>query len=174
MRRLLLAAALSAAAVAGTAAAQIPEVPAGKWWKRPRVVEMLKLSPEQQDRLEGIFSKNRRSFVDLKVDVERHQIDVDELVTKKDSDPKKVSQAIDALEQARLRLRKAWTTMALEQKDVLTATQWRMILDRREEWRRERMDERRGGPRREMGPQGRSRPEGAPPALQPREEKLEQ
>ena len=173
MRRLLLAGSVAALTAAGIAAAQGPEIPPGKWWKRPRVVEMLKLSPDQQDRLEGIFAKNRRSFVDLKADVERRQIDVDELVTKKDSDPKKASQAIDALEQARMKLRKAWTMMALEQREVLTGPQWQMILDRREEWRRERMDERRAGPRREMGPSGRSRPEGAAPPPEPREEKLE-
>ena len=173
MRRLVLTAAAAFLGLAGTAPAQLPEVPPGKWWKRTRVVEMLKLTPEQQERLEEIFSKNRRAFVDLKADVERRQIDVDELVAKKDSDPKKTTQAIDALEQARMKLRKAWTMMALEQKDVLTAPQWQMILDRREEWRHERMEERRAGPRREMGPPGRSRSEGPPPAPQPREEKLE-
>jgi len=125
------------------ATAQIPEIPPGKWWKRPRVVESLHVTPDQQERLEEIFAKHRRSFVDLKADVERRQIDVEDLLAKKDSDPKKVSSAMDALDEARLRLGKARTMMIVEMKGVLTADQWQMILERMEEWRRER-SERRG------------------------------
>jgi Spy/CpxP family protein refolding chaperone len=122
----------------------MPEAPPGKWWKRPRIVELLNLTAEQQAKLEEIFSRHRRDFVDLKADVERRRIDVEELVAKKDSDPKKVSTSVDALEQARLKLRKAATMMFLEQKDVLSAPQWQQILDRRDEWRRQRQMERRG------------------------------
>ena len=136
---------LVAAVLARPAAGQIPEAPPGKWWKRPAIASLLNLSPEQQAKLEDIFGKRRREFVDLKADVERHQIDVDELIAQKDSDPKKVAASVDALEQSRLRLRKAATMMFLEQKDVLTAAQWQQILDRRDEWHRERRQ--RLGPR---------------------------
>ena len=129
--------------LAGPAAAQLPETPPGKWWKRPKVVALLKITPEQQEKLEEIFAKNRRGFVDLKADVEKNQIDVEELVAKKDADPKKVSAALDALEASRGRLRKSMAMMFLEQKAVLTQDQWAQFLERREEWRRERQEERR-------------------------------
>ena len=145
MRTRLLVAAALAAAFTGTALAQMPETPPGKWWKRPRVIQVLKLTPDQQDRLEEIFARNRRSFVDLKADVEKNQIDVEELFAKKDSDPKKVSAAVDALEQSRARLRKSMTMMFLEQKAVLTPQQWTQFLERRDDWRRERQEERRRG-----------------------------
>jgi Spy/CpxP family protein refolding chaperone len=135
---------LAAVVLAWPAAAQMPEGPPGKWWKRPAIVQTLNLSLEQQSKLEDIFSRRRREFVDLKADVERRQIDVEELVAKKDSDPKKVAASVDVLEQSRLRLRKAATMMFLEQKDVLSAAQWQQILDRRDEWRRERQMGRRG------------------------------
>ncbi len=136
---------IAAAALARTSYGQMPEGPPGKWWKRPAIVRQLNLSSEQQGKLEDIFSRRRREFVDLKADVERRQIDVEELVTAKDSDPKKVSASVDALEQSRLKLRKAATMMFLEQKDVLSAAQWQQVLARREEWRKERQMERRGG-----------------------------
>lgn len=143
-RRVAILAVLSAAAFARPAAAQIPEGPPGKWWKRPVIARMLDLSPEQQVKLEDIFSRRRREFVDLKADVERRQIDVEELVAKKDSDAKKVAASVDALEEARLKLRKAATMMFLEQKDVLSDAQWQQILARRDEWRKERQMGRRG------------------------------
>jgi Spy/CpxP family protein refolding chaperone len=158
--RLLAAAAIAffATAPARPAEAQMPEVPPGKWWKRPRIVQVLDLTVEQQAKLEDIFSRRRREFVDLKADVERHQIDVEELVAKKDSDARKVSEAVDALEQSRLKLRKAATMMFLEQKDVLSAAQWKLVLDRREEWRRLRQMERRGAGRGELSPGGEAGP----------------
>ena len=50
--------------IGATAFAQLPP---GKWWRRPEIVQSLNLSDEQQDRLEGIF---RASAVDL-IDVRR-------------------------------------------------------------------------------------------------------
>jgi Spy/CpxP family protein refolding chaperone len=143
-----------AAAPARPAAAQMPEAPPGKWWKRPHTVRMLNLTAEQQAKLEDIFSRRRREFVDLKADVERRQIDFEELVAKKDSDARKVSAAVDALEQSRLKLHKAATMMFLEQKDVLSAVQWQQVLDRREEWRAQRLMERRGAAGGEFPPGG--------------------
>jgi Spy/CpxP family protein refolding chaperone len=128
---------------------------------------MLNLTAEQQAKLEDIFSRRRREFVDLKADVERRQIDVEELVAKKDSDSRKVSAAVDALEQSRLKLRKAATMMFLEQKDVLSAAQWQQVLDRREEWRAQRLMERRGA-----GPgAGRERSQQRPPDQRPTDQR---
>lgn len=154
--RLALAAALGVA-LAVPALSQMPETPPGKWWKKPRVIQLLKLTSDQQEKLEEIFARNRRSFVDLKAEVEKTQIDVEELVAKKDADPKKVSAAVDALEQARMKLRKSMTMMFLEQKAVLTQPQWTLILERRDEWRRERIEDRRRGEAERRG-------EGAPDA----------
>ncbi len=163
--RLAFLLAVAAVAYAGTATAQMPEMPLGKWWKRPRVVEALKITPEQQDKLEAIFSKNRRNFVDLRADVERRSIDLDELLSKKDSDPKKVASASDALEQAKSRLGKARTMMVYEMKTVLTDDQWQRILERRDEWRRELARER--ADRWEQGRGRRGRLGGVPPMKEP-------
>lgn len=148
------------------ASAQMPEVPPGKWWKRPRVVESLALTPEQQEKLEATFSKNRRAFIDLKADVEKRQLDLEELLAKKGTDSKKIADATDALEQARGRLNKARTMMIVEMKATLTDEQWKKILDARDQWRREGSEDRRsrmdrmpgrgpggpGGPGRPAGP----------------------
>ncbi|MEO6326328.1 MAG: periplasmic heavy metal sensor [Thermoanaerobaculia bacterium] len=145
-RRNFLRLAILVAVAGGThpLSAQMLEIPGGKWWKRPRVVEMLQLTSDQQERMEEIFSKNRRAFIDLKADVERRQLDVEELITKKDSDPKKVSAAIDSLDQSRLRLGKARTMTIIEMKGILSNDQWQLVLDRSDEWRREREEGMRG------------------------------
>ena len=151
---LLLAATALAAA---SASAQMAEVPPGKWWKRPAIVRELGLTEEQQEKLDAIFAKNRRDFIDLKADVERKQLDVDELMAKKDSDPKKVAAAIDSVEQARGKLRKSVSMMILDMRGVLTDAQWKSVVERREQWRMERRELRgmrpgRGGAEGRPGP----------------------
>jgi len=119
------------------------EMPPGKWWKRPAVVETLRITAEQQQRLEEVFSKNRRAFVDLKADVDRRTIDLEDLLAARDVDPKKVGAASEALEQARARLGKARTMMVVEMRGILTAEQWATIVDRRDQFRAERQAETR-------------------------------
>ena len=148
-------------------AAQMLEMPSGKWWKRPAVVDSLKLSAEQQVRLDEVFGKNRRAFVDLKADVDRRTIDVEDLLAAKDVDPKKVGAASEALEQARGRLGKARTMMVVDMRAILTETQWKQISDRRDQWRAERegeMRKRLQKPQRSGGRPGGARSGQAPAA----------
>ncbi len=170
-RALVLSTVLGAALAALPAPAQMLEMPPGKWWKRPAVVEALKLAPEQQQRLEEVFSKNRRTFVDLKADVERRTIDLEDLLAAREVEPRKVAAASEALEQARARLGKARTMMVVEMRGVLTGDQWATIVDRREEFRAERRAEvrRRFADRRSGGRPGRptARPGNPAPSASP-------
>ena len=147
--------------------AQLPEMPLGKWWKRPRVVEKLKIKPEQQDRLDDIFGKNRRVFIDLKAEVDRRTVDLEELLAKKESDPVRIAASTDALEQAKGRLGKTRTMRIVEMKGVLTDEQWQRILELRDEWRRERVEERRGGALGSPRVPGRQDRRDVPPAATP-------
>lgn len=154
-----------AAVLAVPVAAQMLEMPGGKWWKRPAIVEGLKLSAEQQERLDDVFMKNRRAFVDLKADVDRRTIDLEDLLEARDLDTRKVAAASEALEQARGRLGKARTMMVVEMRGILTEAQWKQIFDRRDQWRAEREGEMR---KRMRNPQrGAARPGGTRPNQPP-------
>lgn len=134
---------LAAAFAAAPLVAQMPEMPMGKWWAQPKVVQMLSISPDQQEKLDGIFQRNRRAFIELKAELERRQLDLEELMARKDADSKRVTEAVDTLEQARMKLARQRTLMFVDMKGVLTAEQWQKIEGRREDWRAERMEERR-------------------------------
>lgn len=144
---------------ASAALGQSMEFPPGKWWKRPKIVETLKIQSEQQQRLDEIFAKHRREFIDMKAEFERRHVDLEELLNKKDTDPKKIGAASEALEQARGRLGKARTMMIVEMKGVLTEVQWQKIQDARDRWRAEFSEEFRD---RRQRPGGRRGPMGTP------------
>lgn len=157
----------AAALVAAPAPAQMSEIPPGKWWRKPAIARELGLTADQQEKLDAILARNRRDFIDLRADVEKKQLDVEELMRRKDSDPKNVAAAIDAAEQARGRLRKSVALMILDMRGVLTDAQWKMVVERRDEWRMERREQLRGL-RPGRGPGGRQGPPEAEPPTNPR------
>jgi Spy/CpxP family protein refolding chaperone len=130
-----------------------PELPDGKWWKRPRLAAAIGLTDEQSRDIEAIFVRDRGRLIDLKGDLEKRQAELQDVMDDESADRRVVAQRIDALENARAELQKARALMFLDMKRVLRQEQWerlreiqlqlrRMAEERR---RRLRMDERRRG-----------------------------
>ena len=122
----------------------------GKWWKRPRIVQALGLSPEQTSELEKIFAKSRPKLIDLKADLEKKQFAYEQAMSAEKVDRPDVEAKIEAREQARAKLQKELALMELDMKQVLTPDQREKVTQFREE-NRQRMMERRkalrgGGP----------------------------
>jgi Spy/CpxP family protein refolding chaperone len=78
--------------------------PTGKWWRDPGIVQELKLSDQDVNRLEKLFSDSRRLLIDLTKDVEKAQFDYQQAVEADPLDEKKVNRRFQDLEQARSRL----------------------------------------------------------------------
>ena len=159
MRKLvgLAAAALLAAGAVGAA-----ELPDGKWWKHPGVVADIGLTPEQSSEIEKIFVRSRTRLIDLRADLEKKQLALQESMEDRSVDRKAVEKKIEAVENARGELQKARALMILDMKQVLKPAQWERLMQKQQE-RRERMQQQRrmsreDAPRPRPGPQGRRPP----------------
>ena len=73
MKRVIILAAL-ALVVATSAFAQ--NLPPGKWWWRPEIVQSLNLAEEQQNKLENIFRTASGDLIDLRGEVEKQNINL--------------------------------------------------------------------------------------------------
>src|SRR5438309_7185378 len=69
MRRL----ALAAMAVLLTTSA-FAQLPPGKWWRRPEVIQRLELTDDQQSRLDVIFRGAANDLIDLKAEMDKQSI----------------------------------------------------------------------------------------------------
>lgn len=130
-----------------------PDLPDGKWWKRPRIAAAINLTAEQSREIEAIFVRDRSRLIDLKADLEKKQAELQDVMDDQSADRRAVAQRIDTLENARAELQKARALMFLDMRRVLRQEQWdclreiqvqvrRMTEERR---RRARMDDRRRG-----------------------------
>lgn len=129
MRRIL--AVITVLAAVAPLAAQDLDLPPGKWWAEPRVVERLDLSHEQQAAIRDLVYEHARRMIDLKADVERAGLDLAETVKRDDFDPAAVRAAHTAFQSARSKLENERFEMLLAVRGVLSSEQWKSIREMR-------------------------------------------
>jgi Spy/CpxP family protein refolding chaperone len=137
----------------------------GKWWKRPRIVQALGLTPQQTEELEKIFARSRPKIIDLKADLEKKQFAFQEAMTANKVDRKEVEALIEAREQARAQLQKELSLMELDMRQVLTPEQREKAEALRAQLRQRIQDRRRQLRDAEAEDEGGAAP---PPAASPR------
>ena len=107
--------------ICGAAFAQVPP---GKWWRRPEIVQSLNLSDEQQDRLESIFRTSAIDLIDLKAEVDKANIALRGELDRPQLDRAAIHRIATRLSDARGRLFDRELTMFVEMRGVLTEPQW--------------------------------------------------
>jgi hypothetical protein len=136
---------------AGLAAAEL-NIPPGRWWENPRVVERIHLSESQQTAIRGLVVEHARRMIDLNADVKRAELDLAELVDRDELVPDQVRQAFAALQKARQRLENERFELLLAVRQSLTRAQWRELDRMRQEFIQRRADDPRPGAPRPGGP----------------------
>jgi Spy/CpxP family protein refolding chaperone len=99
--------------------ADAQDMPAGKWWYNPRVVEALKLTKPEVRQIDRLYAQNRRQLIRLKADVEREQLELDNLLGRKNSDDAAVNKQFRQLEKARAELSNARLQFVLGVRDII-------------------------------------------------------
>ena len=150
-------------AVAGPlAAANEFDLPPGKWWENPRLVDHIDLSNEQQGQIRGIVYAHARRMIDLKADVDKAGLDLANTVDQQEFDPAPVRAAFAVFQTARHKLENERFEMLLEVRQVLTYEQWRKIEEIKQRIKQNRGQQRPQGAPGMRGEGGR-RPEGEGP-----------
>jgi Spy/CpxP family protein refolding chaperone len=134
------------AAVAPLAANEF-DLPPGKWWENPRLVDHIGLSDEQQGQIRGIVFEHARRMIDLKAEVEKAGLDLAETVDQQDFDPAPVRAAYAVFQTARQKLENERFEMLLEVRLVLTYEQWQKIEEIKQRMKRNRQQQRPTGSR---------------------------
>lgn len=138
MNRIVLAAALLAAASLIDVTAQAQQLPPGKWWRREAIVQQLQLTLEQQDRLDEIFRTAADGLIDARADVEKLQVALRAEIERAQLRRPEIQRLAAKLSEARGRLFEREVMMLVDMRAVLNDQQWnrmRSFLDRMQEQR---------------------------------------
>ena len=109
------------------------DLPPGRWWRQPAIVQMLTLTDDQQSRLETIFRGNANDLIDLKAEVEKSNIALRGELDRPQLDRVAIRRIAVRLNDARARLFERELMMLVDMRGVLTDAQWsrfRIMLDR--------------------------------------------
>jgi Spy/CpxP family protein refolding chaperone len=121
VRRLLLV--VFTLAVATSAIAQ-SNLPPGKWWRRPEIVQILNLAEEQQQKLETIFRVSSADLIDLRGEVEKQNITLRGDLDQAQLDRAAIRRDAQKLSDARGRLFERELMMLADMRAVLNDAQW--------------------------------------------------
>jgi len=111
------------------------DLPPGKWWRRPEVIQSLGLSTEQQERLENVWRSASTDLIDFRGEVEKQNVALRIELDRPQIDRRAVQAAAARLNAARGRLFERELMMLVDMRGVLSDTQWnrmRALLDRME------------------------------------------
>lgn len=129
MKRLLLAALVVVFATSAFA----QNLPPGKWWRRPEIVQSLNLAEDQQNKLEAIFRTASSDLIDLRGEVEKQNIALRGDLDQSQLDRATIRRDAQRLSDARTRLFERELMMLVDMRSVLNDSQWdrmRNQLDR--------------------------------------------
>lgn len=135
MKKTILFAALGALLIAGAAEAQLPP---GRWWRRPEVIQRLNLSAEQQDRLETISRTAANDLIDLKGSVEKLNIALRGELDQAQLNRQAIQSVAARLNEARGRLFERELMLLVDMRGVLTDAQWNTMRRHLEQMREDR------------------------------------
>lgn len=126
IRRLVFASLLIASASLATAA----ELPPGKWWRRPEIVQQLALTEDQRAKLDAAFLTNANALIDLRAEVEKQNIALRGELDRPVLNRSNIQRIAGRLTEARGRLFSQELMMMVDMRDVLTDEQWTRMRNR--------------------------------------------
>jgi Spy/CpxP family protein refolding chaperone len=157
MKKLLMTTVVLALA-ASLAGANEFDLPPGKWWENPRLVEHIELTEEQQGLIKDVVFTHARRMIDLKADVDKAGLDLADSVDQEVFDTAPVRAAYAVFQTARHKLENERFEMLLEVRQILSYEQWQKIEEVKQRFKQNRMEQRRPGAR--GGTPQRERPPG--------------
>lgn len=101
--------------------------PPTKWWNNKEVIKKLNLSPDQQSKIEAIWTRHRRPLIEEKAEVDRRTLDYEELVAQNPIDETTALMTFDKLHEARTSLERTTFLMRIQILNQLSAEQLQQL-----------------------------------------------
>lgn len=113
------------------AAAQ-QDVPGGKWWQMPTVVERLELSDEEVRRLDETYKESRKRMIRLRADLETEQLELESIIEDLNLDNAAALAQYDKLDKARSELGYERFRFFLDVRTIVGQERFNMLMRLRE------------------------------------------
>lgn len=124
------------------------DLPPGKWWRRPEVIQVLGLTDEQQERLDAISLKAANELIDLKAEMEKSNVALRAELDQPQLNRDAIRKAAARLSESRSRLFERELMLLVDMRTVLTDAQWSKMRRKLDQMR----PQQQGGPMQQQKP----------------------
>ncbi len=104
--------------IAGAAFAN-KDIPRGKWWRFPYVVDNLNIDDSEKAQLDKLYAESQRAMIDLKAQMEKQRFELDNLMSAEPLDETAVMEQFKKLETARAALTEEKFRFVIEARKLL-------------------------------------------------------
>ncbi len=155
--------------VSGMAMAKVSQddeldLPENKWWQNQRVVKVLKLTEQEQSKLNDLFVNSQRQMFDLKTNVQKEKFEIEQLLEQKKVDDAACMARFKKLTAAQNALRTQRFQFLLEVRKILGLERYQQLKTKFQQRRMRQQQFRQkrgsmsggpfpGGPGKSSGPQ---------------------
>lgn len=114
------------------------ELPPGKWWKNRRVIQSMKLTAEQQEKIESLWAERRKTFIDQKAQLDKAHLDLTGLLATGTVEETQALVAFERVQAAKTSIERLAFLMRIQIKNVLTSAQQAQLEEIAQRLRKER------------------------------------
>ena len=101
--------------------------PPGKWWKNRQIISQLNLSRPQQDRIEDLWTQNRRILIDKKAELDKRALDLSEILSREVAEEAAALRAYEGVQAAKTEVEREVFLMRIRIKNLLSQQQQRRL-----------------------------------------------
>jgi Spy/CpxP family protein refolding chaperone len=105
----------------------LKELPAGKWWTKRPIIRELMLSPQQQARIENVWTQRAQALMGQQAELQKRQQILSDLLREDTIDVPVAMKVFDEAQQIRLNLERSTFLMRITIKSLLTPEQQKKI-----------------------------------------------
>lgn len=103
--------------------------PPGKWWKNRQIINQLKLTADQQNQIEYLWTQNRRNLIDRKADLDKRTLDLSGILSREFAEEPEALRAYEFVQAARAEMEKEVFLMRIRIKNLLSQPQQRRLQE---------------------------------------------
>ncbi len=112
------------------------KMPHGKWWRLPAIQKELKVTPDEQKKLDTLYTDSRRKMIDLKGSVEKAKLDLEEIMDNETFDKAACLKKFQSLQDAKAKLSTERFSFIIEIRELFGQERYLTLASKRQEIKR--------------------------------------
>ena len=110
---------------------------AGQWWRMPDVAAKMRISKQEQEKLDELYLANRRNLFDQRALIEKERLALEEAMTAEHLDEAKVREQFKRIEKVRADLAEERFQYYLNLRKILGPERYRQFMQSRKNYRQD-------------------------------------